>query len=151
MRTTFLFCVFALVLAPQVTSAQSPQVEVAAIPGYPRLASGGRESGEVRVEITISPTGEVVSAEAISGPERLRIVAEAAARQWRFRGQENVLEKWPITFAFILRPGLSDPPTVASVFRAPNRLEVFAEERPVVTIADPQVEDVETSRKKKRK
>jgi TonB family protein len=122
---------------------------VAAIPGYPRLPSGGRESGEVRVEITISPEGDVLSAKAISGPERLRAVSEAAARQWRFRSQEKVIEKWPITFAFILRRGLSDPPTVASVFKGPNRLEVFAEDRQIVTIADPQVEDIEKSRKKK--
>jgi len=131
-----------------VASAQNPQVTEAAAPGSPRLPSGGREGGEVHVEITIGTSGEVASAKAVSGPERLRAVA---ARKWRFRAQERPPEKWIITFGFNLRPSLGEPPTIAAVFKGPDRMDVFAEERKVITISDPPVEDVDKARKKQKK
>lgn len=131
--------------------AQLPQVEEVATPGFPRLPLTEREGGEVQVEVAISSSGEVVSARAVSGPDRLRAVAERAARKWKFRSQDRATEKWTITFAFIFRPGLGDPPAVSAIFKAPNRVEVFAEERKVVTIVDPPVEDVDKARKKKQK
>lgn len=131
--------------------AQTPQVVEAAAPGYPRLPSGGRESGEVQVGISIAASGEVVSAKAISGPDRLRPVSEGAARKWRFKAQDRPTEKLVITFGFNLRPGLGDPPLVASVFKDPNRVDVFAEEKKVITISDPPVEDVDKARKKQTK
>lgn len=131
--------------------AQTPQVVEAAAPGYPSLPSGGRESGDVRVEIGIAASGEVISAKAVSGPDRLRRVAEGAARKWRFKAQERPTEKSVITFGFNLRPGIGEPPVVASVFKGPDRVDVFAEERKVVTISDPPVEDVDKARKKQKK
>ena len=123
----------------------------AAAPGYPRLPSGGRESGEIQVEISIAASGEVVSAKAVSGPDRLRPAAEGAARKWRFKAQDRPTAKSVITFGFNLRPGLGDPPDVASVFKEPDRVDVFAEEKKVVTISDPPVEDVDKARKKQKK
>ncbi len=153
MKTCF-FGLFVLMqaLAPQrVSSAQVPEVVEAAAPGYPRLPSGGRESGEVQVEVAIGSSGEVVIAKALSGPERLRAAAEGAARRWRFRAQGNRTERSVITFGFNLRPGLGEPPAVAAVFKGPDRIDVFAEERKVVTISDPPVEDVDKARKKQKK
>jgi TonB family protein len=143
--------VFLATSAAGTANAQTPQVVEAAAPGYPRLPSGARESGEVQVEISIAASGEVVSAKALTGPDRLRPVAEGAARKWRFKAQDRPTEKWTITFGFNLRPGLGDPPLVASVFKGPDRVDVFGEERKVVTISDPPVEDVDKVRKKQKK
>jgi TonB family protein len=152
MRTAlFGLLVLLAVGTERLASAQPPQVVEAAAPGYPRLPSGGRESGEVQVEVTIGTSGDVVSAKAVSGPERLRPVAETAARRWRFKAQNQPTEKWVITFAFNLRPGLGEPPVVASVFKGPDRIDVFAEERKVITLSDPPVEDVDKARKKQKK
>jgi TonB family protein len=148
---TVLFGILILMQGTGAAYAQVPQVEEAATPGYPRLPSGGREGGEVQVEVAINPSGEVVSAKAVSGPDRLRAIAESAARKWRFRSQDKATEKWTITFAFIPRPGVGEPPAISAILKAPNRVEVFGEGRKVVTIADPPVEDVDKARKKNQK
>jgi hypothetical protein len=79
------------------------------------------------------------------------VVAEGTARKWRFRGQDRPTEKWIITFAFTLRPALGEPPAVVAIFKAPNRIDVFAEERKVVTISDPPVEKIDRARKIEKK
>ena len=38
----------------------------------------------------------------------------------------------------------------STVFKPPNRIEAFAEERMVITITDPPMEDVDNASKKKR-
>jgi len=126
-----------------------PQVETAAAPAYPRLPSGGREQGEVQVEVSIRPNGEVANAKAIAGPGRLRAVAEQAAKQWRFAGSERPIEKLRLIFAFILKPGIGESPTVAASFRPPYRVELYAEPKDIVTIQDPLMIDVEKARKPK--
>ncbi|MES1258528.1 MAG: TonB family protein [Acidobacteriota bacterium] len=145
------FILMQIVGTEDVVNAQTPQVLEAAAPGYPQLPSGGRESGEVQVEVAIGTSGEVVNAKAVSGPERLRAAAEGAARKWRFKVQDKPTEKWLVTFGFNLRPGLGEPPAVPSVFKAPDRIDVFAAERKIVTISDPPLEDVDKVRKKQKK
>src|SRR6266851_3858905 len=106
MIKTALFGLLVFMLATgteRTARAQPPQVVEAAAPGYPRLPSGARESGEIQVEVAIGTSGEVASAKAVSGPERLRPVAEGAARKWRFRAQDKPTEKWVITFGFKVR------------------------------------------------
>src|SRR5689334_22080280 len=117
--------------AGRTACAQTPQVVEAAAPGYPILPSDGRERGEVQIEISIATSGEVTRATAVSGPDRLRPVAEGAARKWRFKAQDRPTGKWVIIFGFNLRTGLGEPPLVASVFKAPDRVDIFAEERKV--------------------
>ena len=119
-------------------------VQVAA-PGYPQMTSGGRLEGEIPVELDLAPDGTVRKAHAQSGPPMLRTAAEAAARQWRFA--TNGSEKTRIVFAFILQEGLGDPPAVASLFKAPSRIEVFALKREVVVISDPFMEVIKTPKK----
>lgn len=146
-----LFTLFQIAGTEAVTSAQTPHVIEAAAPGYPRLPSGGRQSGEVQVEVTIRASGEVETARAVSGPDRLRAAAEVAARKWMFKNQEMATEKLMLMFGFNLRPALGDPPAVPAVFKLPDRIDVYAEQRQVVTISDPPVEDVDKDRKKQKK
>jgi len=53
-------------------------------PSYPPAARAVRASGAVNVQVTISETGSVISASAVSGHPLLRGAAEAAARASRF-------------------------------------------------------------------
>jgi protein TonB len=54
-------------------------------PNYPVSARTARQEGIVSVEVSISESGDVVSARVVSGPPFLRGAAESAARQWKFR------------------------------------------------------------------
>jgi hypothetical protein len=67
----------------------------------------------------------------------LKTAAEIAARQWRFA--PNGPDKVRIVFAFIQQEGVSDPPAIGTVFKAPNRFEVYAMKREIVVISDPPV------------
>ena len=53
-------------------------------PPYPAAARAVRASGAVNVQVTISESGSVVSASAVSGHPLLRQAAEQAARQAKF-------------------------------------------------------------------
>jgi TonB family protein len=121
-------------------------VEIAA-PSFPKIPPGAEESGDVQIAVSISPSGDVMEAKAISGPQRLRAAAIFAAKRWRFRPQEKPTETWVMTFTFIYRNGIGDPPSIASLFKPPNRVEVYALERKVVVIEDPPVGVVKKSRK----
>ncbi|HEY0430041.1 MAG TPA: TonB family protein [Pyrinomonadaceae bacterium] len=53
-------------------------------PAYPQAARAVRASGAVNVQVTISETGSVISASAVSGHPLLRQAAEQAARSSKF-------------------------------------------------------------------
>ncbi|MBV9211971.1 MAG: energy transducer TonB, partial [Acidobacteria bacterium] len=53
-------------------------------PAYPAIAKTARASGTVVVQVTIDENGNVISANAISGPPLLRAAAVTAARGARF-------------------------------------------------------------------
>lgn len=53
-------------------------------PAYPQAARAVRAGGAVNVQVTISESGSVISANAVSGHPLLRGAAEAAARASRF-------------------------------------------------------------------
>lgn len=131
------------------SAAEQPKALEVAVPGYPRLPSGAREEGEVAVDLEIDSAGNVVSAKAVTGPDRLRPWAEAAALKWRF--EASVPGPVRLVFAFVLQRGLTDPPAVTSTFTPPNRVVVIAEKRDLVIIADPQVENMGKQPKKRSK
>jgi TonB family protein len=54
-------------------------------PVYPRAAKRFNAAGKVEVQVTVSVTGRVTAAKAISGHPTLREAAEAAALQWEFK------------------------------------------------------------------
>jgi TonB family protein len=51
----------------------------------PKAPAGSRESGTVEVRVRVSGEGNVVSAEAVEGPDELRPAAVEAVRQWTFK------------------------------------------------------------------
>jgi protein TonB len=53
-------------------------------PAYPPMARAAGVEGTVIVEVTVSESGSVISAKALSGHPLLRDAAVAAARNWRF-------------------------------------------------------------------
>jgi protein TonB len=54
-------------------------------PVYPAAAKSIRASGVVKVEVTISESGEVAAVEKTSGPPLLQAAAKDAIRKWRFK------------------------------------------------------------------
>jgi TonB family protein len=54
-------------------------------PVYPGNAREAKQSGVVRVEVSIDERGNVTSVQVLSGPPLLRGAALAAARSWRFK------------------------------------------------------------------
>ena len=54
------------------------------LPDYPEEAKGSGASGEVQLRVLIDENGEVVSAQAVFGPEVLRASALAAVKRARF-------------------------------------------------------------------
>jgi TonB family protein len=57
-------------------------------PAYPPIAKSARAQGAVQIQVTISESGEVMNAQAISGHPMLREAALQAAKQWRFKPTE---------------------------------------------------------------
>lgn len=74
---------------------------------YPEEAKAAGVEGTVTVQILVDEEGQVVTAEAVSGPELLRPAAEAAARQARLSptrlSGEPVRVTGLLTYTFVLR------------------------------------------------
>jgi TonB family protein len=73
---------------PKVIRKSDAELKAAAItrvsPEPTSIAKAAKASGKVEVEVMIDESGNVVSAEAITGNALLRGVARDAARQWKF-------------------------------------------------------------------
>jgi TonB family protein len=54
-------------------------------PTYPELARKMNLGGTVSLSVTVDTSGRVIEAKAISGPELLKVPAEQAVKQWKFR------------------------------------------------------------------
>jgi len=90
--------------APAPSTYQPPVVVKRYIPSYPESARAYGAAGSVEVRVNIDEQGRVVSAKAVGGHPLLRLVAEAAARQWRYtpaqRGGQPVRAEATIVFNF---------------------------------------------------
>jgi TonB family protein len=77
------------------------------MPHYPPEAKNVRAQGTVQVEITVSESGKVIEAKAISGHELLRDATVEAAKQWEFKPTEDsgapVTRQGVLTFSFALQ------------------------------------------------
>ena len=77
------------------------------MPRYPPEAKKVHAQGTVQVEITVSESGKVIAAKAISGHELLRDAAVEAAKLWEFKPAEDsgapVTRQGVVTFSFALQ------------------------------------------------
>jgi TonB family protein len=97
--------------APKMISLSTGVLSSQAIykthPHYPSEARKARAQGQVLVEITVSESGKVIEAKAISGHGLLRDAAEQAAMQWEFKPSEvsgePVKMRGVLTFNFSLQ------------------------------------------------
>jgi TonB family protein len=91
-------------------------------PVYPATARAMKVSGAVQVQITISETGEVIEASAVSGHPLLREPALQAARQWQFEptevGGAPVKTQGSLTFHFM--SDNADPAQSTGARKVPN-------------------------------
>ncbi|HET8715818.1 MAG TPA: energy transducer TonB [Holophagaceae bacterium] len=62
-----------------------PMRSISPAPVYPPMARMARISGELQVQGTLGPGGQVLTCQARSGPPMLRPAAEAWVRQWAFQ------------------------------------------------------------------
>jgi TonB family protein len=78
-------------------------------PSYPIAAKKAKVQGAVQVSVSVNENGEVVSTEAVSGPDLLREAALEAAKQWQFKptmiGGNAVSVQGLLTFNFVLQGG----------------------------------------------
>lgn len=69
-------------------------------PVYPEIAKRMRIAGVVRMEVTVSADGKVVSVKTVSGNRMLAGAAEDAVKQWHFApGSEESVETVEMNFA----------------------------------------------------
>jgi len=77
------------------------------MPQYPIDAKKARAQGPVQVEVTVSESGKVIEAKAVSGHELLRDASVQAAKQWEFKPAEGsgapVKMQGILTFSFALQ------------------------------------------------
>lgn len=98
-------------------------------PSYPQSAKDGNVQGSVQVKVSVNENGEVVSAEAMSGPDALRDAALDAAKQWQFKptvvGSDAVKAVQGIlTFNFNLQGGDGGTASTAPPPPAPPMVDV---------------------------
>ncbi len=81
-----LFCVFALVLAivSPAAAGEDRKVKNQVAPQYPELAKTMHIQGTVKVEVTISPTGNVTNTKVVGGHPVLADAAVKAVEKWKF-------------------------------------------------------------------
>lgn len=79
------------------------------MPQYPQIAARSRIEGRVTVDVELNEKGDVVKADAVSGPQMLRGPAEDAARRSKFKPYDYngtpVKAKGTIIYNFNLKPG----------------------------------------------
>lgn len=92
---------------------------------YPQVARAGRVQGQVDVEVSISTSGEVESALAVSGHTLLRKAAEQNAKRWRFTASSDSHRRLKIDYVFVLdEPPTPYAPDTQTAFDLPVRVWV---------------------------
>jgi TonB family protein len=85
----------------------SGQATKKVMPHFPPEAKKARAQGTVQVEVTVSESGKVIEAKAVSGHELLRDASVQAAKQWEFKPAEvsgaPVKMQGILTFSFTLQ------------------------------------------------
>lgn len=125
------FCTLSLTVsaAPLSASGRAAKASHTAIvlaavaPTYPGIALAMPKGGDVVVEISVGPGGEVAKTMVVAGAAPLRRPAVAAARLWRFV-PEDAGRRIKLTFSFRVMPKGTPAEDLTPVFRPPCGVEV---------------------------
>jgi TonB family protein len=82
--------VLAFGMALPATAADARAIKSRVPPIYPEIAKRMRISGQVKVEVTVSPEGRVTDVKTLSGNHFLTPAAEEAVRKWRFESGPGI-------------------------------------------------------------
>ena len=104
-------------LSPSVT------VRSAVAPVYAPIALTANTSGDVQVSVSIDKTGNVTSADFVSGNPLLHKAAVEAAKRWKFE-RLNEEAKVQLTFSFRIVPKGTLAEDMTPLFMPPYHLEV---------------------------
>jgi Gram-negative bacterial TonB protein C-terminal len=127
-----LFCPAHPVAAQGQTPVPSPRTIYAN--GYPRLAHLAAVEGDVKLIAQVSPRGSVQSVRVVSGPALLAEPAKSLLSKWIFDPCDEKRCEAPITFHFILDPGMcdkSDCPTEVQI-DLPGEITMRAKHMPAI-------------------
>jgi TonB family protein len=101
---------------PEMAGASTPPTAAEVLrPVYPPSAERGKLQGKVLVKVVISESGEVESAEAVSGDPTLAQAAIYAAKQWKFKpylkngSSTKVAMNLPFAFIYLDNPKAQSP------------------------------------------
>ncbi len=127
-----------------------PSVRRAIIPNFPAVAMALKESGEVRVSVTVDTNGAVTSAKAMSGGTQLRKASVLVAKAWEFSrlgrrdARRCTTRSAVILFEYVLLPNETLRSNESlSYFSYPNKV-VVQEIKPSIIMApsvDPKSQD----------
>ena len=92
------------VMAEMCKGQSSVVLKSAIAPHYPPLAVAARIAGHVTVRIEIDARGDVVRAEATTGPYALKQASEEAAKQWKFQLVTGGKREADLQFVYVLLP-----------------------------------------------
>jgi TonB family protein len=121
-----LFFCFLLLNPPSPSSGGLRVVHVESI-AYPDFARAAQVQGTVRVDMVITPQGEVSSAEATSGHPELRKAAIENINHWKFCPISSQDSHFQIEYVFRLEePKRYYKPETRNVFDLPARVEVIS-------------------------
>jgi TonB family protein len=124
---------FLATATPPIVKVESPSVVVATSPPYPIIARHAHISGDIAVDVSVNPGGEVVLAKALEGHPLLNITAERAAKQWRFApaASGSSIRTAVLTFSFRLMPKCAPATDLTPVFYPPYKVEIRGETPPI--------------------
>lgn len=114
------------------------EVVQAVAPKYPDLATIGRVSGTVNIEVLINENGDVISLKTIDGPALLRKSSELSAKQWKFKSTDSKVVSAKLTFIFTLMTEQTSLENMLPIFFPPFLVEV--KDIPPQTIDSPNID-----------
>jgi len=105
---------------------QQPVVVEAVAPAYPIFLGNPNPSGRVDVRVQLNEEGRVTEAHAINGHPLLQLVAEPAAKRWRFEPTISNAQSRSalITFLFNIMPKGTPAEQMTTIFSRPYQIEV---------------------------
>lgn len=110
----------------KIIQDNQPVVVEAVAPAYPIFSGIPDPSGRVDVKVELDEEGRVSAAHAINGHPLLQLVAEPAAKRWRFEPTISSVRSRSALIAFLFRimPKGTPADQMTTIYTPPYQIEV---------------------------